>query len=187
MSDWGPIVTIVSVVCALFGGLFGQKLLDRWFDRDKTNAESSGQRETREFADNEQARRWLQEQLKARDADLHTLRDNETKLLTRVGDLAERLGRFEERANAQAKEISALQDGVGKLGADYQEMKAERDAYREAKHDADNKLTAAILGRERAERELKARDAEIERLRGQMDAIRPIQGGEEPSSPTQKG
>lgn len=177
----GIVVPLITTIAALLGGAFGVKLLDRWFDRNKVQMISAGEREQREFADNEQARRWLQEQLKERDEELHTLRANEISLLKQVGELAERLGRHDERANAQGKEIQALQAAVEKIGADYREMKAERDEYRAAKHDADNKLTAAMLRAQLAEREVKARDAEVERLKGQL-SMRPARPFDEPTS-----
>lgn len=173
------IVTLALAIIALFGGAFGVKLLDKWFDRDKARSESMGAAHEREFADNEQARRWLQEQLRDRDGELEGLRKSERALLERVGQISEQMARLEERSAAQALQITALQQSVAKWGADYAEMKAERDAYRDQKHTADNKLTSFTLRAQIAERDLAARDQEIERLRGQVDAItrRPV-GGE---------
>lgn len=173
-----PIVTIVLAVIALLGGAFGSRLLDRWFDRNKVQMLSAGEREQREFADNEQARRWLQEQLRERDEELQTLRANEIKLLTRVGELGERVGRHDERSSAQGKEIQALQKAVEKLGMDYSEMKGERDLYRKAKHEADNQLTSFSLRAQLAEREVVALKQEIDQLKGQLAALAPRRLGD---------
>lgn len=167
------VVTIALAVLGLFGGAFGVKLLDKWFDRDRQRTASLDVSHQREFADNEQARHWLQEQLKDRDSELDELRKSERELLLRVGNLAEQVGRQEERTLAQAGQIQILQDSVAKWGADYAEMKTERDLYRDQKHAAENKATAESLRAQLAARDLLARDQEIERLTGQVAALTP--------------
>lgn len=166
--DGQTIVTIVSTVVALLGGAFGVKLLDKWFDRDRLRTETLDHSHQREFADNEQARKWLQEQLRDRDAELDELRKSERTLLERVGILAEQVARQEERSVAQARQIELLQASVEKWGSDYADMKSERDAYRTQKHDADNKLTPVLLRATIAERDLIVKEQEIERLREQL-------------------
>lgn len=167
------IVQLVTVIVALLGGVFGRSLLDWWRDRDKQNAELSGTAQMRVFADNEQARVWLRDQLAESENELKKVREHERELMTQVADLATLGARNEERINAQAIQIEKLEATFAKLGADYDEMKAERDAYRQSKHDAENKLTAESLRAQLAQRDLVIKDAEIERLKGQLDALAP--------------
>lgn len=173
---------VVLAVISLLGGAFGKTLLDRWFDRDRDRLRQAGQASERQakhasiehgrqFADNEQARLWLREQLDERDTDLANLRQSERDLLKRVGELAAQVARQEERSTAQALRIDDLSATVARLGADYAEMKSERDQYRDQKHAVENKLTGETLGRQLAEREVAARDQEIERLHGQIAAL----------------
>lgn len=153
----------------ILGGAFGKTLLDRWFDRDRQQSEQTGDRTKRAFADNEQARVWLREQLDDRDEELVKVRESERELLRKVGDLAAQVARQEERTNAQSTRIDDLSQLVAKLGADYAEMKSERDHYRDAKHDIENKLTGESLRRQLVERDNATLIQELERLRGQLD------------------
>lgn len=171
MMSEQTIVTIIATLVALFSGLFGQKLLDRWFERDKRLDESEDDERKRQFADNEQARRWLSEQLAGRDEELRVARERVLALLTQVGELAAQVARQEERSNAQAAQIEELKVSVAKWNVDYQDMRAERDMYRDAKHDADNKLTPAVLKAQLTERDLASARQEIERLHGQIAAL----------------
>lgn len=164
------IVTVVTILGSLLGGAFGVKLLDRWFDRDRQLAEQSGAQTQRAFADNEQARIWLRTQLDEAEKELRAVRENERALMVRMGELAAQVARQEERTNAQAARIDDLSTTVARLGADYAEMKAERDSYRDAKHAAENRLTTEILGRQLAEKDRTSLAQEVERLRGQLDA-----------------
>lgn len=161
-------LTIITTVAALLGGAFGVKLLDKWFERAKDQADDQDDERKREFTDNEQARAWLQTQLGTRDAQLTAVRDSERGLLLDVKTLAEQVARLEERTAAQAIQITALQAAVAKWGSDYLEVKAERDGYRDAKHAVGNQLTAATLRAELAERDIVARNIEIDRLRVQV-------------------
>lgn len=165
--------TIALAVLTLLGGAFGTKMLDRWFDRNKVQLEAAGEERKLVFSDNEQARRFLQEQLAASDKELQQLRSNEITLLKQMGELAAKVARQEERSDAQAKEIQALQTAAARWGADYVEMKTERDAYRTAKHDADQVLTSERLGRQLSEREVIALKQEIDQLKGQLAAMAP--------------
>jgi septal ring factor EnvC (AmiA/AmiB activator) len=138
------IVQIVTLVLAVVGGAFGRDVL-KWFrDRDKTQADLSVTATQRVFADNEQARIWLRGQLDESEKDLKSVREHERELMVQVADLATQGARNEERLNAQAVQIEKLEAMFAKLGTDYAEMKAERDAYRNAKHDADGRLAPAL-------------------------------------------
>jgi chromosome segregation ATPase len=176
------IITIVSTVGVLLGGKFGVTLLERLSDQDArqakavadekaTNSEATATASRLQFADNEQARIWLREQLDERDAELRGLRERERLLLERVGSLAEQVARQEERSVAQAVQITALQQSVEKWNTAYEKMEKERDMYRDAKHDSDNALSPAILKASILERDVAAKDAEIERLKGQLEAV----------------
>lgn len=169
------IVAIVLAIIALLGGMFGQKLLDRWFDREKRRSDHAGNETMRSFADNEQARVWLREQLDESEKDLKVVRENERALLTKVGDLAAQVAGLVERANAQAQQIDELKSAVARWDQDYSEMKAERDAYRAEKHDAMNRLTAEALARQLAEKDLAVAKQEIDRMRGQLSVQYPSQ------------
>lgn len=158
---WAAVLAVIG----LLGGVFGKTLLDRAFDR-------VGSQSQRSFTDNEQARVWLREQLDEAEKELRAVRENERALLARVGDLAAQVARQEERTNAQTARIDDLSATVARLGADYVEMKAERDRYRDQKHDVDNRLTAESLGRQLAERDRAMQAQEIERLRGQLEGIK---------------
>ncbi len=165
------VVTIVSVVCALLGGMFGQKLLDRWFDRARLQTEQAGAQSSRSFADNEQARVWLRTQLDERDDELKLVRDSERKLFTEVSELRAQVARQEERTAAQTSRIDDLAARMATLGADYAEMKSERDAYRSDKHELLNKLTVEHGFRQMAEKDLEIARQEIERLKGEVAAL----------------
>jgi chromosome segregation ATPase len=167
------IVQIVTVVVALLGGVFGRSLLDWWRDRDKAQAEATGSATQRVFADNEQARIWLRAQLDESEQELKAVREREHALMLQVADLATLGARNEERLNAQAVLIDEMRAQMGKLGADYAEIKRERDDYRSAKHDSDNKLTAESLRAQLALKDIALKDAEIERLKGQITALTP--------------
>ena len=165
------IVQIVTLILAVVGGAFGRDVIKWWRDRDKQQADLVGNSQLRVFADNEQARIWLREQLTESENDLKVVRQHERELMTQVADLATLGARNEERINAQAVQIEKLESSFAKLGADYAEMKQERDTYRQAKHDAENKLTAESLRAQLAQRDIVIKDAEIERLRGQLEAL----------------
>lgn len=167
------LVTVVTVLGSVVGGGFAVTLLNRWFDRDKQRTDQAGTVEIRTFADNEQARLWLREQLDESDKELVKVRESERALLKQVGELAAQVARQEERTNAQSARIDDLSTTVARLGADYVEMKAERDQYRDQKHAAENRLTVESTKRQLAERDLVARDEEIARLRGQIAAMTP--------------
>jgi chromosome segregation ATPase len=158
------VITIIATVCALLGGAFGAKLLDRWFDREKDVT-------ARQFTDNEQARLFLARELKERDEELASIRESERSLLKQVGDLTAQVARQEERGAAHATQIEELRSAVGKWGNDYAEMKAERDRYRDEKHSADNRLTAETLRAQLAARDLSMALSEIDRLKGQLEAL----------------
>lgn len=164
-------LAIILGLIGLVGGAFGTKLLDRWFERDKRLDDAEGDEKKRQFADNEQARKWLSEQLAHRDAELQKVRESERALLQRVGELAAQVARQEERTNAQAGQIADLQKAVSRWEAENREIKAERDDYRAAKHDVENRLTAESLKRQKAEIEGDRMAQEIERLRGQVAAL----------------
>jgi chromosome segregation ATPase len=175
-------ISIVSTVCVLLGGAFGKGLIEKWGDRDAWKAKSAAEARQAasaaeatasklKFEDNEQARQWLREQLDERDAELRDFRKRERELLERVGGLAEQVARQEERSAAQAAQIQQLQILVEKYGTDYVELKAERDQYRDEKHDAMNQLAPLVLKAGLLEREIAAKNAEIEQLKGQVAAI----------------
>jgi chromosome segregation ATPase len=171
------LVGIVSSIVGLLAGGFGKTLLDRWFERDKQRTELKATSESRDFEDNEQARRWLHDQLAERDAEVAQLRTSERGLLERVGHLAEQVARHDERSQAQAAQIQVLSDSVAKLGDEYTKLEAERNLYRDQKHEVDNKLAGAVLRANLAERDVVARDQEIERLRGQLAVkLGPVRG-----------
>jgi uncharacterized membrane protein YdfJ with MMPL/SSD domain len=182
------IITIVSTVGVVFGGSFGIKLLEKASDNDARKAkaatdaklaagEATATASKLQFADNEQARIWLREQLDERDAELKGLRERERLLLERVGSLAEQVARQEERSNAQGLQITELQKSVEKWNMAYDKMERERDLYRDQKHDSDKALTPAVLKASILERDLAARDQEIERLKGQIAALARGQSG----------
>lgn len=170
------LMPIVTAVIALLSGAFGRDLVTWWRDRDKARAVAAGTESQRAFTDSEQARAWLRAQLDERDDELKAVREQERKLLAQVGELAALVARQDERINAQAARIDDLSTMVTRLGADYTEMKVERDTYRAAKHDAENRLTAELLRAQLAQRDLTARDQEIERLRGQIDTLTAREG-----------
>jgi chromosome segregation ATPase len=167
------IVQIVTVVVALLGGVFGRSLLDWWRDRGKQQAEVAVATNQRVFADNEQARIWLRAQLDESEQELKAVREREHALMLQVAELATLGARNEERLNAQAVLIDEMRTQMTKLGVDYAEIKRERDDYRNGKHDADNKLTAESLRAQLALKDIALKDAEIERLRGQVAALTP--------------
>jgi chromosome segregation ATPase len=169
---------VVLAVIGLLGGAFGSKLLDRWSEQARIRAKADGDSQSGQFTDSEQARKWLREQLaerdaklEERDAEIRELRVREMALLERVGHLAEAVARQEERLTSQAQQLTALGASVAKVGGEYQKMEAERDRYRDEKHDAVSALTAESLRRQMADRELAARDEEIARLKGQLAAM----------------
>jgi chromosome segregation ATPase len=165
------IVSIITTVAALLGGAFGIKLVDKWSELVKRKDEAAATEDARAFTDSEHARIWLREELRERDEELRAVKDSERTLLKHVGELTAQVARQEERSAAQATQILALQEAMSKLGTDYLEMKGERDAYREQKHEAENKLSAELLRAKLAERDLSARDQEIERLRTQVAGL----------------
>jgi chromosome segregation ATPase len=126
---------------------------------------------TRQFTDNEEARRWLSGQLTERDRDLGEVLNRERALLEKVGELSSHVAQLAERSASQAIQIDELKITVAKWGQDYQEMKAERDSYRTQKHEAENRLTAESLGRQLAERNLEGVSREVERLKGEISAL----------------
>lgn len=158
------VITLVATVCALLGGAFGVKLLDRWFDRDKDQS-------ARAFTDNEQARVFLSRELKERDEELGAIRASERALLKQVGELQSQVSRMEERGNAHTSQIDELKAAVAKWGIDYAEMKRERDEYRTAKHATDQRLTVESLGRQLSEKDNVMLRAEIDQLKGQLAAL----------------
>lgn len=171
----------VTALIGLFSGVFGKTLLDRWFDRegqrlkarqemDQQRAMTSERASDRAFIVDDAARAWLREQLDERDEELRAVRSHERELMIQVADLAAAVARQEERSNAQARRIDDLSAQMAKLGADYAKMEAERDSYRDAKHDLENKLTPLSARLQLAEREVAAKVEEIERLRGQLEA-----------------
>jgi chromosome segregation ATPase len=164
------IVSIVVAVVGLFGGAFGIKLLDKWSELAKRKDEAAATEDARAFADSESARVWLREELRERDGELRAVKDSERTLLKHVGELTAQVARQEERSAAQAIQITALQEAMTKLGSDYLEMKTERDEYRDQKHELTNRLTGESIRAQLAERDLAARDQEIERLRAQLAA-----------------
>jgi chromosome segregation ATPase len=165
------VVSIVVAVVGLFSGAFGIKLVDKWSDLVKRKDEAAATEDARAFTDSEHARVWLREELRERDEELRAVKDSERTLLKHVGELTAQVARQEERSAAQATQILALQQAMAKLGSDYLEMKTERDEYREAKHDLTNRLTGESLKAQLAERDLAARDLEIERLRTQVAGL----------------
>jgi chromosome segregation ATPase len=176
------ILAIISTVGVILGGAGARHLIVKWFarDRERTKAASEEQvrkskadlvKEERQFTDNEEARRWLSGQLTERDRDLGEVLNRERNLLEKVGELSAHVAQLAERSASQATQIDELKVAVAKWGQDYQEMKAERDAYRLAKHDVENKLTAESLRRQLAERDQIALAQEVERLKGQLTAV----------------
>ena len=121
--SWESLAPIVLALLALLGGVTGQKLLDRWFDRDKVRRDAASVLDTRTFSDNEHARTWLAQQLQESDADVKALRAQERELLKQVSDLAAQVARQEERLKAQAERITTLERDVAQL-------QTERDSYR---------------------------------------------------------
>lgn len=181
MSDQ-VILAILGTLGVVLGGAGAKRLVDRWFAsaRERTKAEDAerarkakadDQTQTRQFTDNEEARRWLSGQLTERDRDLGEVLNRERSLLEKVGELSAHVAQLAERSASQAVQIDKLEAAVIKWGADYQEMKTERDQYRTGKHEAENRLTAESLGRQLAERESAARAREIEQLRGQIAGL----------------
>lgn len=120
------LLTVIATITALLGGLFGQKLLDRWFDRDTQKGIMAGRRIEREFTDNEHARIYLTEQLDEQAKELKSVRDSERQLAAQVA-------RLEERANAQAAQIALLTVAIS-------EIRTERDEYRNGKREAEQEI-----------------------------------------------
>jgi chromosome segregation ATPase len=188
MSDqvW---IAVLGTLGVILGGAGAKRLADRWFTsvRDRTKAETDERTrkskaddltQTRQFTDNEEARRWLSGQLTERDRDLGEVLNRERALLEKVGELSSHVAQLAERSASQAIQIDELKTTVAKWGQDYQEMKAERDEmrserdrYRNEKHSSDNQLTAVQLRAQMTESALAAATAEIERLKGQVDAL----------------
>jgi hypothetical protein len=73
--------------------------------------------------------------------------------------------------DAQGRELAVLQAAVAKLGLDYNEMKKERDLYRQQKHEADDRLAGLSLRAQLAEREVLARELIIENLKLKLENI----------------
>lgn len=181
MSDQ-VILAIVATLGAVLTGAAGKRLIDRYFAREHERARLSeavtrdgiaAAGETRKLraADNEQRAAMLAAMLEDRDRELREIREREIRLREDMSDIKAQMARLEERSAAQAKEIAALQADVARWNEDYDEMKRERDEYRTAKHESDNKLTAESLSRQMAEREVVALKQENEQLRGQIAAL----------------
>lgn len=180
----GVILGVVSTLGLLLGGVFGKTLLNRWFarERDKLKVAGDVQRETAKAenerrrdraADNEQRADMAIRLLEERDDELKEARAYLQRQGEAMADVRAQVARLEERTAAQAIQIQALQASVSRWNEDYEKMEAERDAYRDAKHLAENKLTAALLEASMVKRDLAARDQEIERLKGQLSVIVP--------------
>jgi chromosome segregation ATPase len=168
---YGVVFALVTGVLGLLGGSFGSKLLDRGAERDKARDRAADEARGATLADNEHARRWYGKELDERDTELRGMRDHERELTSQVADLAARLARHEERATAQAVQIEEMKRQIAEWHHTYDEIKAERNQYRDRSHDLANQLTPLLGRMQLAERELAARDEEIARLKGQLAAV----------------
>ena len=172
--DGRDIVTVILAVLGLLGGAFGVKFLDRWFDRERRRSELADKTEGLVFADNEQARIWLRQQLDERDDELKVVRENERKLLSEVGKLAAQVARQEALLTAQGQQIVELRAAVERQGESYAKAAAERDLFREKVTDLTARLATESSLRQLLEKDILARDIEIEHL---SDRIKTLRGG----------
>lgn len=190
MSDqaWLVVQAILGTIGVVLSGAGAKRLINHWLARERDRLKlaeattkdrlvAAGEKRRLLAADNEQRASMLHEMVDERDIELKEIRARELLREREMSDVRSQLARLEERSTSQALQIAALQAEVARWNHDYEDMKAERDSmkaerdeYRQQKHDADNKLTPAVLKASVLERDLAARDAEIARMRGQLSA-----------------
>lgn len=165
------ILTISLALITLAGGAAGQKALDRYFAKAAADAKQVGDQTKREFTDNEQARKFLADQLRDKEEELAEIRKSERELLRNQADTSRQLGEMTAQIKALGLQVDELREQAKKWGTDLAEMKKERDYYREAKHDTDQRVTSELLRVQLLERENKELRKDLDQTKGQLEAV----------------